>query len=102
MSDSRGDADLTALARLGNKDAFGELAVRHQTMAERIALRIGAAPDMARELAQEAMIQAYVLLGRLRDDERFQSWLFGIVLNVCRSYLRTRRISHLSIEALPE
>jgi hypothetical protein len=36
--------------------------------------------DIAQELVQEAFLQAYLSLDRLRDDDRFQSWLCGIVL----------------------
>ena len=34
----RGDADLVALARAGDKGAFGQLVERHQQMVKRIAL----------------------------------------------------------------
>ncbi|MBD0363622.1 MAG: hypothetical protein ICV55_12760, partial [Coleofasciculus sp. C3-bin4] len=46
--------------------------------------------DVAQDLVQEAMLQAYLCLDRLQDDKRFQNWLYGIVLNVCRSHIRDR------------
>ena len=98
--DDRSDADLVGSARSGDKRAFGELIDRYQRMAERVALGVVANADIARELAQEAMLQAYLSLDRLRDGERFQSWLYGIVLNVCRSYLRDQKTDLLSLEAL--
>ena len=51
-------------------------------------------------MAQEAMLQAYLSLDRLRDDTRFQSWLYGIVLNVCKSHLRYRRGAPQSLESI--
>ena len=93
------DSELVALARSGERDAFRLLIERHQATAERVALRIVRHPEVAKELRQEAMLQAYLSLDGLRDEERFQSWLYGIVLNVCRGYLRDQRDSHLSLEA---
>ncbi len=89
--DERPDAELVALARAGDKDAFGQLAERHQRSARAVALRTVADPDVANDLVQEALVQAYLSLGHLRDGSRFGSWLYGIVLNVCRSYVRARQ-----------
>ena len=94
------DADLVALARRGDKNAFGLLVERHMPMARRVATGVVGAEDIGRELAQEAMLQAYLSLERLRDADRFQSWLYGIVLNVCRSYIRDQRGAPLSLEAM--
>ena len=46
--------------------------------------------DVARELVQEATLHAYLSLRRLKHDDRFASWLCGIVLNLCRNYIRGR------------
>lgn len=94
------DKELVALARSGNKDAFGCLVERYQPMVWRIALRVVANQDVAHDLAQEAILQAYLSLDHLRDAERFRSWLYGIVLNVCRSFLRDQRANFCSLEAL--
>ena len=98
--DEKGDAGLVDLARYGDKAAFGLLIERYHRMARRVAAGVVADDEVARALAQEAMLQAYLSLDRLRDAERFQGWLYGIVLNVCRSYLRDRDTSFLSLEAL--
>jgi DNA-directed RNA polymerase specialized sigma24 family protein len=84
-------ASLIALARCGNKQAFSELIERYQAMAQIITLRLVGNIDIAREMAQEAMLQAYLSLDHLRDDARFKGWFYGIVLNVCRSYLREQK-----------
>ncbi len=100
MTDSPTDADLVAVARSGDKEAFGLLVERYEHMAVRIARGVLGEPDIARELAQEAIVQAYLSLDRLRDGSRFQSWLYGIVLNVCRGYLRDRKNAMFSLEAM--
>jgi RNA polymerase sigma factor (sigma-70 family) len=87
----RTDRELVILARQGNKEAFGLLIERYQALMGRIALRIVAAPDAAQDLVQEAMLQAYLSLEDLRSEDSFRSWLYGIVLNVSKSYLRDQQ-----------
>jgi RNA polymerase sigma factor (sigma-70 family) len=94
------DAELVALARGGDKTAFGHLIKRHQTLALRLAQKMIGRADIAQELVQEAFLQAYLSLDRLRDDDRFQSWLCGIVLNVCRTHIRHQKINFLSFEEI--
>jgi RNA polymerase sigma factor (sigma-70 family) len=94
------DAELVALARSGEKDAFGELIERYEMMARRIAVGMVADEDIAREMVQEAILQAFLSLHSLRDETRFKSWFYGIVLNVCRSFLRSRKAEPFSLEAL--
>jgi len=94
------DIELVVMARQGDKDAFGLLAERYQMLARRFAMRLVADDDAAQELAQESMLQAYLSLGSLRNPARFKSWLCGIVLNVCRSHLRDRKIAFFSLEAI--
>lgn len=94
------DAELVALARTGNRDAFGCLIERYTQMVRRLTASMIADESIAREMAQEAMVQAYLSLDHLRDSARFKSWLYGITLNVCRSYLREQQASVVSLENL--
>jgi RNA polymerase sigma factor (sigma-70 family) len=94
------DSELVALARSGDKNAFGQLIERYQQMVKRIALGMIADEEIARELAQEAILQVYLSLDHLRDNTRFKSWLYGIVLNVCRGYLRDQKADLYSLEAI--
>jgi len=98
--ENKSDSELVTLARNGDKDAFGLLVRRYQQTAERLAVRLVAREDRGQELAQEAMHQAYLSLDRLREPARFKSWLYGIVLNICRSHLRDREITFFSLEAI--
>lgn len=87
----RTDKELVILARQGDREAFGCLIERYQMLARRIALRMVIAEDAAQDLVQEAMLQAYLSLNDLRNEESFRSWLYGIVLNVSKSYLRAEK-----------
>jgi RNA polymerase sigma factor (sigma-70 family) len=94
------DNALVAQARTGDKRAFGQLAERYQEMVRRIAVGMVSNTEIARELAKEAILQAYLSLEQLRDDARFKSWLYGITLNICRNYLREQKADVLSLEAI--
>lgn len=94
------DAALVRRARGRDKRAFGELITRHQAMVQRVAYKMMRDQELARDLAQEAILAAYLSLEHLRDDERFASWLYGITLNVCRSRLRERNVPTLSFEEI--
>ena len=99
MSDSD-DTELIFLTLQGDKTAFSQLVLRYQPMAQQIANRMIGNEDLAQELVQDAMLQAYLSLAKLRNPKCFKSWLYGIVLNVCRNNLRRRRIIPFSFEAM--
>jgi RNA polymerase sigma factor (sigma-70 family) len=87
----RSDGELVILSRQGNKKAFGSLIERYQKQMGKIAMRMVGNQDTAQDLVQEAMLQAYLSLKDLRKDESFRSWLYGIVLNLSKSYLRDQK-----------
>jgi RNA polymerase sigma-70 factor (ECF subfamily) len=82
------DGDLVRLARDGDPAAFRLLVERHRPMARARAARLCAQPDDADDAVQEAFLQAFIALERLRDPDRFAGWLGGIVANVCRAQWR--------------
>jgi len=88
------DRELVILSRQGNKEAFGYLMERYQMMIRQVALRMIMAEDIAQDLSQETMLQAYLSLHDLRDEERFRSWLYGIALNITKGYLRGQKQQH--------
>ena len=94
------DAELVASARCGDKAAFSRLIERYQSIAFHFAQKIVSKLDLAQDLAQEAFLQAYLSLDRLREGDRFQAWLFGIVLNVCRNYIRHQKVTPFSYEEI--
>jgi len=82
------DGDLVRLARDGDPAAFRLLVERHLPMARARAARLCPQPDDADDAVQDAFLQAFIALGRLRDPDRFAGWLGGIVANVCRAQRR--------------
>jgi RNA polymerase sigma factor (sigma-70 family) len=82
------DGDLVRLAREGDPAAFRLLVERHLPMARARAARLCPQPDDADDAVQDAFLQAFIALDRLRDPGRFAGWLGGIVANVCRAQRR--------------
>jgi RNA polymerase sigma-70 factor, ECF subfamily len=82
------DGDLVRLARDGDPAAFRLLVERHLPMARARAARLCPQPDDADDAVQDAFLQAFIALDRLRDPDRFAGWLGGIVHNVCRAQRR--------------
>lgn len=94
------DRELVILSRQGDRAAFGRLIERYQGLAGRIALRMVTSQDIAHDLVQDAMLQAYLSLKDLRNEGSFRSWLYGIVLNISKSYLRDQKRQSRFSEAL--
>jgi hypothetical protein len=84
------DRELVRLARQGERAAFATLIDRHYPALRSTCRRALGDADLAGDAAQQATLTAMLGLDRLRDEERFGSWLIGIGLNVCRSMLRSR------------
>jgi RNA polymerase sigma-70 factor (ECF subfamily) len=79
------------MAAAGNDAAFDELVKRHRSRLCRVARRLLGSRDAADDVAQEALVRAYLTLPALRDPERFGAWVVGIAENLCRMHLRTVR-----------
>jgi RNA polymerase sigma factor (sigma-70 family) len=94
------DEELVLMARSVDKEAFRLLMERYQAMAFSIVLHLVTQPEVAQDLVQEAVLQAYLSLGQLRDRTRFKNWFYGIILNVCRNWWRVQQRLPLSLDLL--
>ena len=97
MQDRRTDTALVTASLAGDHAAFGELVDRHAPRLSALAGRLLGDAVEAEDLTQETLLQAYLGLDRLREPERFASWIYGIALNLAKMRLRSRRNG-----ALPE
>jgi RNA polymerase sigma-70 factor, ECF subfamily len=86
-----GDPELLALAVDGNADAFDALLGGRLDRLYRMAFTIMRSESDARDATQNACVQAWRELPRLRDRTRFDPWVSQILVNSCRMLLRTRR-----------
>ena len=70
---------LVALARTGDRVAFGRLIEGHLTAARRVALAAVGQPADADEAVQEASVAAWRRLDGLHDANAFRGWFLRIV-----------------------
>jgi RNA polymerase sigma-70 factor (ECF subfamily) len=84
-------ADLVERARSGDREAFGQLAaseVDRLLAVARLILRDG---DQAEDAVQEALVRCWRRLPGLRDVERFDGWLYRILVNAATDETKRRR-----------
>lgn len=94
----RTDLELVRQAKAGDKEAFSSLVERSEGQIKRLALRMTGSPEVAGELLQEAMLQAYLALPYLRKEASFKSWFYGIALNLIRAYRRETKPAALPLD----
>jgi RNA polymerase sigma-70 factor, ECF subfamily len=70
--------------------AFTALAETELTGAYRLAAVILGDPWQAEDATHDAVLQAWLRFGSLRDGARFGGWFQRILVNVCRDRLRER------------
>ena len=85
------EAELIAHAQQGGERAFEELVRRYEGKVFRLARRIVANAEDAHDLAQEVFVGAFQTLHRVDPTRRFESWLYTITVNKCRTFLKRRR-----------
>jgi RNA polymerase sigma-70 factor (ECF subfamily) len=80
----------------GDRDAFSSLIHRYSDPLYRHALGMTGSPDVAEDILQQSFIKAYSHLGEVRG--RFDAWLFRIVANGCKDWLKNIRRTHVSYD----
>jgi RNA polymerase sigma-70 factor (ECF subfamily) len=84
--------------------ALGDLVRRHQHAAGAFAFRMLGRWDSAEDVVQEAFLHVHRAARRYQPDAKFTTWLYRIVLNLCRDVARRARQApaQLSEAAEPE
>jgi|SRR6188768_2715528 len=90
------DQDVISRVMAGERDAFALLIGRYSDPLYRHALGMTGSPDVAEDILQTSFIKAYHHLGEVRG--RFDAWLFRIVANGCKDWLKNIRRTHLSYD----
>lgn len=80
-----GDAELVRRVLEGDADAFAGLVGRYREPLGRYATRMLGNRADAEDALQETFVRAYRSLGRCTDPDRFGAWVFGILVNRCRT-----------------
>ena len=84
-------ADLVDRAQHGDREAFGVLAGGAVDRLYATARHILRDAELAEDATQEALVRAWRDLPALRDAERFDAWLYRLLVNACNDVGRRRR-----------
>jgi RNA polymerase sigma factor (sigma-70 family) len=82
------DAELVSGTLAGNRDAFGHIVSRYQSLICSLAYSATGSLGQSEDLAQETFITAWKHIGRLRERDKLRSWLCGIARNRINNFLR--------------
>jgi len=80
-----GDAEIVDRIRAGETAAYAMLVARYRDRLGRYAVHMLGNREDAEEAVQDAFVRAYRSLARCDDGDRFGAWLFGILVNRCRT-----------------
>jgi RNA polymerase sigma-70 factor, ECF subfamily len=92
------DEDQETITRIlaGDRDAYATLISRYGDSLYRHALGMTGSPDVAEDILQASFIKAYQHLSEVRG--RFDAWMFRIVANACKDWLKNIRRTHVSYD----
>ncbi|MBR5430218.1 MAG: sigma-70 family RNA polymerase sigma factor [Firmicutes bacterium] len=76
-------------AKKGDPSAFNELMEAYSRTVFNIGLQMLHDRDDASDMTQETMIKVYRALPRFRGDAAFSTWVYRIMVNTCRDFLRS-------------
>jgi RNA polymerase sigma-70 factor (ECF subfamily) len=82
--------DLVLRARSGEHDAFAALASAAYDRLYRAARLILRSEDLSADAVQEALTAAWLHIRAVRDPDRFDAWLYRLLVHAC--YREARRI----------
>jgi RNA polymerase sigma factor (sigma-70 family) len=100
------DAELVAETLSGNRDAFGKIVSRYQSLVCSLAYSATGSLSQSEDIAQDTFIAAWKQLRSLNEPEKLRAWLCGIARNLTNNSLRKqgREPSHRgeSLEEIAE
>jgi RNA polymerase sigma-70 factor (ECF subfamily) len=92
--------DLVDAARNGDHEAFEALAIGVSTRLYSVAHLVLRDAYLAEDAVQEALVNAWQRLPSLRDPDRFDAWMYRLVVNACADLGRGRRRIGAEIRAI--
>lgn len=77
----------------GRTEAYSELVRKYQDRLYNTLVHLLGHAEDARDVAQDAFVQAYRSLGRFQGDCAFYTWLYRIAMNAAISLKRRQRVT---------
>jgi RNA polymerase sigma factor (sigma-70 family) len=81
---------VVARARRRESDAFAALVIEHRPRLLRVARSILRDPHLAEDATQQAFLDMWRAIDKLREPERFEAWSTRILVRTCRREARRR------------
>lgn len=75
----------------GNTEAFGFLIKKYQNKVYALSISILKNEDDAKDAVQEGFITAYTLLNNFRNESKFSTWLYRIVVNKSLQFIKREK-----------
>jgi RNA polymerase sigma-70 factor, ECF subfamily len=94
-------AELVHRAQRGDREAFGVLAGGAVDRLHSIARLILRDTELAEDATQEALVRAWRDLPSLRDADRFDAWLYRLIVRACADVGRARRRWRAELTVVP-
>jgi RNA polymerase sigma-70 factor (ECF subfamily) len=88
---ARDEAALIRSTLAGETAAFGELVLAYQDRLYNTLYRLLGSAEDARDVVQEAFVQAFVKLESFRGSAAFYTWLYRIAFNLAMSHRRRQK-----------
>lgn len=96
------DPDLVVQAQRGDVAAFESLMVANHHRLFRVAQGILRDPYLAEDATQQAFLDIWRDIRRLRDPSRFKGWSYRLLVRVCYAEAKRKRFVVSDEEMLPE
>ena len=94
------DIDLIQRTLDGDQDAFTKLVSKYQKWVHALVWRKIGDFHIAEELTQDVFLKVYKRLSTLKRPDHFPSWLYVIATRRCIAWLRKKRVSTKSLDAM--
>jgi RNA polymerase sigma-70 factor (ECF subfamily) len=85
------DANLIAETLAGQTAAFGKLVEKYQDRLFNTVAHLAGNVEDARDIVQEAFVQAFIKLDTFRGSSAFYTWLYRIAFNMTAAWRRKRK-----------
>ena len=90
--------DLVLRASDGDHEAFAEIVTAIHDRLHRTARLILRSDDRAADVVQESLTAAWVHIRAVRDPDRFEAWLYRLLVHAC--YRESRRVRQRTVVEL--
>lgn len=83
-------ADLVALSRNGDKEAYSRLVRMNTGVVFGVCLGMLGRVHDAEDITQQALLKGFTDIGKLRKNDRFEQWICKVAKNLCIDLIRKR------------